>query len=410
MSRLLYSFFLILLDAYTRASALWNNKSRAFVTGRQGVFSSLAQQLADNKAPVAWFHCASVGEYEQGLPIMVQYKINYPGHKILVSFFSPSGFESAADHNAVDFKFYLPLDYKSNVSKWLDIIAPVHAFFVKYEFWYNYIKQTKKRNIPIFSVSAIFRGQQPFFKWYGGLNRQMLRNFDDIFVQDLASSELLAGINIPAHITGDTRFDRVLELKSSNKTFPLIEHFLQDKECMIIGSLRDEDVDLITSFINQHKHLKFIVAPHEIVAQKITALEGKLPSSIKYSALAEQIPETQCLIIDNMGMLSTLYRYGKYAYVGGGFSDGIHNLLEPAVYDIPVFFGNQDFERFKEAIDLTDIGAGFPVGSIDEMNKVFFDLEKKPQRYAEIQAAIGAYVDSNKGSARRLMTIITQEV
>ena len=379
------------------------------MAGRQGVFNSLKLRLSDNKAPVAWFHCASVGEYEQGLPIMEQYKIIYPDHKILVSFFSPSGFESAATHKAVDFKFYLPLDYKSNVSNWLDIIAPVNVFFVKYEFWYNYIKQTKKRNIPIFSVSAIFRSQQPFFKWYGSLNRQMLRNFDDIFVQDEASSNLLASIDISSHITGDTRFDRVLDLKSLNKTSPLIEEFLGDKECMIIGSLRDEDVNLIISFVNQHKYLKFIIAPHEIIDQKISDLAAKLASSIKYSELTDRLPETQCLIIDNMGMLSTLYRYGKYAYVGGGFSDGIHNLLEPAVYEIPVFFGNQDFERFKEAIDLIDIGGGFPVGSIDEMNKVFFDLEKNTHRYVEIQSAIGAYVDTNKGAARRIMTTITQE-
>ena len=406
MTGLLYHIVLLLLDGYVRISALFNEKSVQFIAGRKNTWKEIERDLTDNTDPVVWFHCASVGEYEQGLPLIEILQAQNPDQKIVVTFFSPSGYQAAKPNKFVDYKYYLPLDYSSNAKRFIDLVKPKRAFFIKYEFWYNYLKYLEQANIPVYSVSAIFRKSQPFFKWYGRFHRSMLDRFDQFFVQDRNSQQLLSGLGIQSQVTGDTRFDRVIELKNNPKAFPVLDNFVGDATVMVIGSMRDEDEKLITSFILSHDNLKFVLAPHEIKEKNIAEIQKILTSSVRYSTYEEVNLDAQVLIIDNIGMLSQLYRYGHYAYVGGGFSDGLHNILEPAVEEIPVFFGNQKFGRFKEAVDMIDIGAAFPVGGVEEMTLVFGDLLADNNRYQTIQESIHHYVMINKGAAGKIISAL----
>ena len=330
----------------------------------------------------------------------------FPNKRILVTFFSPSGFEAIKTDGVVDFKYYLPLDYPKNAKKFIELVNPEEVFFVKYEFWYNYLEILHTLKIPTYSVSSIFRPNQPFFKWYGKLHRKMLSYFDGFFVQDRSSQQLLAAIGIEADITGDTRFDRVIAIKEASFNSEILEKFAANAAVIVIGSMRNEDVKLITSFILSHEHLKFILAPHEISYHEIENLLNNLNNVVRYSTFSDNDVDRQVLIIDNIGMLSKLYRYGQYAYIGGGFSDGIHNILEPAVYEIPVFFGNQQFDKFKEAIELIDIGAAFPVGGVGEMSRVFADLYDDSSRYQTIKSSLHHYVYENKGAAAKILSVI----
>ena len=406
MTRLLYYITLLLMDGYLRASALFSGKAKQFVEGRRHQWQKISDDLKLIQEPIVWFHCASVGEFEQGIPIMEAVKKTHPNKKILVTFFSPSGFEAIKVDKIVDFKYYLPLDYPKNARKLIDLMKPEQVFFVKYEFWFNYLEVLAKLNIPTYSVSSIFRPNQPFFKWYGTLHRKMLTFFDHFFVQDRPSVQLLSTIGLEAEVTGDTRFDRVIAIKEESFSTPVLEKFTGNAPVMVIGSMRDEDVKLITSFILSHDHIKFIVAPHEIVEKDIVSFQHDLNHAGRYSTFTEKDADQQVLIIDNIGMLSKLYRYGQYAYIGGGFSDGLHNILEPAVYEIPIFFGNQQFSKFKEAIDLIDIGAAFPVGRLAEMSRVFEDLDEDKNRYQTIKSALHHYVFTNQGAADKILSAI----
>ncbi len=394
------------MDGYIRVSALVSSKSRQFLAGRKHQWQQIQDDLRLNQGQIAWFHCASVGEFEQGVPIMKGVKKQFPSKIILVTFFSPSGFEAIKTDGVVDFKYYLPLDYPINAKKFIDLVNPEEVFFIKYEFWYNYLEILHKLNIPTYSVSSIFRPNQPFFKWYGKLHRRMLSYFDGFFVQDRFSQQLLAAIDIEAEITGDTRFDRVIAIKEASFNSEVLAKFAANAPVMVIGSMRSEDVKLITSFILSHEQLKFILAPHEIREQDIENLMKNLNNVGRYSTFSDNDIDRQVLIIDNIGMLSKLYRYGQYAYIGGGFSDGIHNILEPAVYEIPVFFGNQQFDKFKEAVDLIDIGAAFPVSGIGEMSRVFADLYKDSNRYQTIKSSLHHYVNENKGAAEKILSVV----
>ena len=405
MTNPLYSLFIALIDLVTRFKALWNAKDKRFVEGRKQVFKEITDDLGAQNDSIAWFHCASVGEFEQGLPLIQAYQKAFPQVKILVTFFSPSAEEAVKKSADVDFSYYLPLDYNSNANKFVDLINPTVVFFIKYEFWANYLRVVSERRVKLILASAIFRDEQPFFKWYGGFHRRMLRRFNKLFVQDQHSSDLLATIDLPCLVSGDTRFDRVIELKNLNKSFPEIERFTNGQKTMIVGSMRDEDEDLISEFIKAHKELKFVVAPHEINENKIISFQAK-SDGVRFSQLSEDDKSARVLIIDNIGMLSQIYKYGQYAYVGGGFSTGIHNLLEPAVNEIPVFFGNEDYARFKEANDLIELGAGFPVGSVEEMTTVFMDLDNDTGRYLEIRQTLKKYVSDNQGAAQKIISAI----
>lgn len=403
MGILLYSFGLKVIELLMHFAALFNPKAREFINGRKNVWGSLSDQLANNTSSILWVHCSSVGEYEQGRPVMEAFKSKYSTHKILVSFYSPSGYNAVKTDNIVDFIIYLPVDSRKNSRRLLDIANPQLAMFIKYEFWYFYLAELRKRNIPVFSVSSIFRSEQIYFKWYGGFNRKILDSITAFFVQDKASQQLLESINLGSLLTGDTRLDRVLEIKEKKKALPDIDSFADSKNLMVVGSMRKEDIDIVINFVQGHPELKFIIAPHEIKESMIQPIEEGIASTVRHSNLNSSSGDQQVLIIDNIGMLSQLYRYAHYAYIGGGFSDGLHNILEATVYEIPVFFGNKDYQRFKEAIDLIDLGAAFPIGSFPELNTVFNDLMRDKKRMGEIKETLAGYLSENKGASDKII-------
>ena len=387
--------------------SLFNPKAKAFVKGRKQTLSYLENEVADKQQKLAWVHASSVGEYEQGRPVMEALKAKYPDINILVSFYSPSGYEAVKTDEIVDYTCYLPLDSKYNASKFIQLIQPTLALFIKYEFWHYYLKELSAKNVPTFSVSAIFRKEQAFFKWYGQFFKNMLGNFNYFFVQDESSKHLLNTIGIESTITGDTRLDRVLAIRDSPASFPDIEQFVADKPVFIIGSMRKEDLKLVIQFIKQTPDYQFIIAPHEITEEMMVPLENHF-STIRYSANTTGANNHQVLIIDTIGMLSKIYRYGDYAYVGGGFSDGIHNILEPAVYQLPVFFGNKDYKRFKEAIDLTKLGVAFSVGSANELIEIHRAIATDTGLQADIQSKISTYLDQNRGASKRIVSQLSK--
>lgn len=403
MSAFLYNTGLWFYKLLISLAAWVNPKASLFINGRKAVWKSLNEQLTDNKLPIMWVHCSSVGEYEQGRPVMEAYKKVYPETRILVTFYSPSGFEAVQTDIVVDFKSFLPFDTRKNAKNFINLVKPELAIFVKYEFWYHYLDELNKNTIPVYSVSSIFRPTQLFFKPYGRFYRKMLNSFTFFFVQDNRSSELLASLNLPNMVTGDTRLDRVLEIRNSNKTFPIVESFINGSDVMVIGSMRREDIEIVIDIVLQYSELKFIIAPHEITESMIRPLEDKLDSTIRFSQADRSLVTEQVLIIDNIGMLSTIYRYANYTYVGGGFSDGIHNILEPAVFEIPVFFGNRDYKRFKEAIDLQEAGAAFPIGSISEFQKEFNRIRSDKALLISIKDSISQYLEINKGASGKII-------
>lgn len=409
MRTILYNILLYVTRLLLPFLSITNPKLRLFYSGRKGLIVNLKQALSTSGKPKIWIHCSSVGEFEQGLPVIEHLKQSYPDWKVLVTFFSPSGYE-AVNNSLIDFKFYLPLDTPINAKEFIDTADPKIALFIKYEFWYNYLIELKKREVPTFSVSSIFRPSQLFFHALGGWNRKMLRAFDYFMVQDQTSLDLLKSINLTnASVTGDTRFDRVLKIKDDPTRFPEIEDFCKNEKVFIVGSLRPEDDDVIIEFVKQQSGFKFIIAPHEITEKHMLKLEQALNNCTRHSKLTNKNKDTQVLIIDSIGKLSRLYRLANFAYVGGGFSDGIHNILEPAVYNIPVFFGNKYYLKYKEAVDLTELGGAFPVADANQLSTELKKLED-PDLLSEVKEKIENYVNANRGAAKKVVEIIEQMV
>lgn len=384
-------------------------KVKAFVKGRRDALTYLANSLSTNQSKLLWVHASSVGEYEQGRPLMDLFKEQYPDYKILVSFYSPSGYEAVQIDKVVDYKCYLPLDTRSNAKKFIELAKPNLALFIKYEFWHFYLDELSKSRVPLYSVSSIFRASQPFFKWYGSFFRNMLKKFDYFFVQDHPSEELLKSIGLESTVSGDTRIDRVLAIRNASVSLPQIEAFSNEGPTFIIGSMRKEDLDFVIDFIRLTPDTKFIVAPHEITEEMMTPLENEFDCA-RYTRLTEETFLGKVLLLDTIGILSKVYRFGQFAYVGGGFSDGIHNILEPAVYRLPVFFGNLDYTRFKEAMDLTSLGVAFAVGSANEMAEVHQDIINNPARTRQIEDGIDSYLKVNKGASEKIMAYLNQYI
>jgi len=403
MIRLIYPILLALFKTGVSLHALINNKSRRLLAGRKEALSYLNTHHVHNQ-PLIWVHCASVGEYEQGRPVIEAIRHQYPEMSILLTFFSPSGLESVAT-DAADYQCLLPSDFRKNAQHFVKITRPVMAIFVKYEFWYNYLKALKDNNIPSYCISAVFRPQFPYFKWYGGFYRQMLRLIDKFMVQDIQSQQLLQSIGINAVVCGDSRVDRVVELKLSQQPFPGIETFVEgDEQIMIFGSLRKGDLPLVLPFIHTHHELKYIIAPHEVEGHVIKVLRQEFPQSQLYSTSStHQRERNRILLIDCVGILSRLYRFADFAYIGGAFDDGLHNILEPAIFQLPLFFGNKKFDAFIEAIELIDMGAAFPVGSFEEFSLVFHDLIATSERKEKIRNQIAAYIQKQTGATHRIL-------
>ena len=320
-----------------------NKKARLWVDGRKDVFAYLGSKLSNNTSLVIWFHCASLGEFEQGKPVMEALKQLYPQHKLLVTFFSPSGYEIRKNYPNADVICYLPMDSRKHAETFIKTVKPSFVVFVKYEFWYYYLTEIKRQNISLLLVSGLFRKGQPFFNWYGKFHKQMLQCFIHIFVQNQASLQLLQSISYTkASISGDTRFDRVLQTANSFEPLPLIELFCGDKQVLVAGSTWPEDDEELDHFVITHPQMRFIIAPHDISEERLQECEQLYKHTIRYSQLknTELTSNTNTLIIDNIGMLSRIYRYAHITYVGGAFGgDGIHNILEAAVFAKPVVFG-----------------------------------------------------------------------
>lgn len=404
---LLYRLSLTIFAIGVRGTALFNTKAKQFVDGRKDIFKTIAQGFVPHPSVKRiWFHCASLGEFEQGRPLIEKIKKTYPDFAICLTFYSPSGYEIRKNYSFADFVAYLPLDSEKNACKFLDIVKPDLAFFIKYEFWHFYLTEMKHRNIPVLSVSAIFRPNQVFFKSYGNFYRQMLQCFDKIFVQNQLSKELLEQVGITqASLSGDTRFDRVAALAQHRKDVPLAAKFQNGQPTMVIGSSWPEDMKVLMPFINQNAYkLKYIIAPHEISEENIQAIVSVTSMKcIRYSqATLSGVDQYDILIIDNIGLLSSLYAYGDYAYIGGAFGKGLHNILEAATYGLPILFGNKNYDKFQEARDLIALGGAFAINGQEALNKTFQKLSTFSARTTAGQIN-QSYVESNTGATEKIM-------
>ncbi|MDX5418391.1 MAG: 3-deoxy-D-manno-octulosonic acid transferase [Hymenobacteraceae bacterium] len=406
MPKLLYDLGLRAYQAAIALAAPFNLKAKLMQEGRTGQFERLQQALQGNRAPVAWFHCASLGEFEQGRPVMEAFRQEFPAYKVLLTFFSPSGYEIRKNYTGADYIFYLPLDSAGNARKFLDLVQPALAVFVKYEFWHYYLLELERKSIPVLSISAIFRQDQIFFKPFGSFYRNILRRFTHIYTQNTTSLELLQSIQIrQASVAGDTRFDRVLQTAASVKRIPLVEAFAQGQQVFMVGSSWQADIDVLLSLIQKHRQsIKFIIAPHEVHEASIAAVMQELGGdAIRFSEATEaNAAKYNVLVIDNIGMLSSLYSYGTYAYIGGAFGKGLHNTLEAAVFGLPLFFGPK-YDKFQEAKDLEALGCAFPISSSGELLEAFERVHKTPGLRESITNKEKQYVQKQAGATAQIM-------
>lgn len=372
----------------------------------------MQQTIEPGRNPI-WFHFASLGEFEQGRPVMEAIKSKYPTERIIVTFFSPSGYEIRKNTALADYVFYLPLDTARNAQRFITIIQPKFAVFTKYEYWYHYFNVLKKQNIPLFLVSAIFREDQVFFKWYGTFFRRILRKVSFFFAQNMDSVHLLKSIHIKnAGLAGDTRFDRVAELPKQRRDVPVVEEFIAGcANVLVAGSTWPEDERLIADCFLKHPDWKIVLAPHEVSDFHLQQIKQIFPKAIFYSSFSEYSEcakeAAQILIIDNIGMLSSLYAYGKIAYVGGGFGAGIHNTLEAATYGLPVVFGPR-YSRFQEAVDLIELGAGFSITKSTQLEELL-TVFAVDQKYAYAAEKARAYVQEKSGATPIIMKYLQSQ-
>lgn len=401
----LYNIGVLFYGFIAQLIAPFNSKAKLFTEGRKDIFKKIAQTLDGVEDPI-WFHFASLGEFEQGRPVLEAIKKQFPEEKIIITFFSPSGYEIRKNFELADGIFYLPLDTKSNAKRFLQIVNPKMAIFTKYEYWFHYFEHLSIKRIPIYMISAIFRPNQIFFKWYGGFYRKILGFVNHFFVQNEESINLLKGIGFEnATISGDTRFDRVYENAINPKHLDLISRFAKGEKVFIGGSTWLEDEKLLANLAKQNKDWKFIIAPHEIHQSHIEQIENLFEDAIKFSALkateAENLFNKQTLIVDNIGMLSSLYQYGQIAFIGGGFGKGIHNTLEAAAFSLPVIFGPK-YDKFQEAKDLISIDAAKSIHNAEELNQAFSYFENN-QNAAN---AANNYVAEKKGATEIILSKI----
>lgn len=400
----LYDLGIALYDLAAYTLFPFSRKPRKMIKGHWVVYDLLRQQR-EKDAQYIWFHAASLGEFEQGRPMIESIKKNHPEYKILLTFFSPSGYEVRKHYEGADIVCYLPFDKPRNVRKFLDLAKPCMAFFIKYEFWKNFLDELHRRNIPTYSISSIFRKDQIFFKWYGGLYRDVLKDFTCLYVQNDASKRFLAKIGVDnVKVVGDTRFDRVLEIKKQAKQLPLIEAFKKDKITIVAGSSWQPDEDLFIKYFNEHKEVKLIIAPHVIDELHLVEIIKKLKRPyVRYTKANEQnINNADCIIIDCFGLLSSIYRYGELAYIGGGFGVGIHNILEAAVYGIPVVFG-PNYEKFKEAKELIANKGAHCIHNYEELNKLFNQFLADDKFLKTTGDIAGNYVFNNAGASEKIL-------
>ena len=406
---LLYNIIIWFYFLLIRVAALFHPKAAAWVAGRKGQIP--LGKLSEDSGFTVWMHCASLGEFEQGRPVIERIKASHPDATILLSFFSPSGYEIRKDYPLADRVVYLPLDTAKNAERFIEHYNPQLAIFVKYEFWYHFLKTLHSNNIPTLLISARFRQDQLFFKWYGRFYKDMLLYFEHIFVQDEGSRILLGQEGIgQVSVAGDTRVENVIKKRKERKAFPIVSAFCKNKKILICGSTWLEDEKIIAQLVSKNKpDWKYIIAPHEIGERKLRALEAILPESLRYSlANVNNAANAKIMIIDNIGMLSYLYRFGNIAYIGGGFGKGIHNCLEAAVYEIPVIFGPR-FQRFEEALILVKNNAAFSIKNELELESIFVKLQDDVV-YTSAKDSARQYFLEHKGATDRIMAFIERFV
>ena len=393
--RTIYNISIWLYVIAIRTSSLFNGKSKLWINGRKDILKRIKETI-EKSSEIVWFHCASLGEFEQGKPIINAYKLKHPKHKILLTFFSPSGFENKKETNVANWVFYLPADTKVNAKKFIDIVKPIKVIFVKYEFWFNYIAELKKQKIPFYSVSTIFRDGQNLLK-YSWFNKQ-LKNVTHFFVQDEKSKEILNNIGIKnITISGDTRFDSVKNNAKKPINMPLIKLFSKNKKTIICGSTWPKDESLLSTYIKKHTENNYIIVPHEI--ENISKLHSQTNGLLYSNANKENILNTNVIIIDSIGLLQNIYQYGNIAYIGGGFGAGIHNILEAVAFGLPIIFG-PNYQKSNEANHLIK-----RQGAIAITN--YFQLKSAINKLNNFDQSIALdYINDNCGASNRILKLI----
>lgn len=407
----MYSLVIYLYLFAVKVAALFNHKARLLLKGHYHVFKILRAQIQPGERYL-WFHAASLGEFEQGRPLMEHIRRNYPQYKILLTFFSPSGYEVRKNYKGADVICYLPFDTPTNVHRFFKYVHPEMAFFIKYEFWQNYLKAMEKRHIKVYSVCSIFRPNQVFFQWYGGQYYKALTRFTWLYVQNEDSKRLLAKRGITnTSVVGDIRFDRVIDIKNTAEELPLIQRFCGNSLVFIAGSSWEPDENIYIPYFLKRHNCKLIIAPHVVNESRLAALEKKLSAKrvMRYSrTTAEDIADADCLLIDCYGLLSSIYRYGTIAYIGGGFGVGIHNVPEAAVYGIPVVFGPNN-KRFQEAQALLKLGGAFEITNAADFKDIMHSLINDADFRRKAGENAGNYIADNAGAVTKIMKTLEFE-
>ena len=387
--------------------SLIDKKVRKMWRGERDAFDVLREKVEEG-AQYVWFHAASLGEFEQGRPLMERLRRDHPEYKILLTFFSPSGYEVRKNYEGADIICYLPLDTAANARRFLRLVRPVMAFFIKYEFWYNYLHILRHRKVPVYSVSSIFRSEQVFFQWYGREYSRVLRCITHFYVQNETSRQLLASLGLKnATVVGDTRFDRVLQIRDAAKQLPIAEAFSCGHRVFVAGSSWPPDEDVFIKYFNEHNDWRLIIAPHVIGEDHLRQIRGmlKVPAVLYTETTPEEAEKASCLIINCFGLLSSIYQYGEVAYVGGGFGVGIHNVLEAAVWDMPVIFGPNN-KRFQEAQGLLAVKGGFEVDGPDTFQETMDRLASDQQLLDNVSHAAGTFVKGQAGATDKVMAAV----
>lgn len=431
MKLIIYNLFLLLYKTGISLVSHWNPKARLWLEGRKNVLTAIQSIPRNTFDYCIWMHCSSLGEFEQGRPVLESIRKIYPGACIVLTFFSASGYEIRKDYKGADYIFYLPHDSPRNARLFINAIQPGLVLWVKYDYWYYFLMEIRKNNIPLLLISGNFFSKQSFFKWYGSHFRKILKCFTHLFVQTSNSKALLNNIGITTHVSvsGDTRFDRVIEIAEQSEPLAIITEFCSNHQVIVAGSTWEEDEEALDHFANTRTDIRFIIAPHEITETHIRGIRKRFPRSVCYSDLKAQIkdssrqqatkitaghknnddtPVTNVLIVDNIGMLSRLYKYAAIAYIGGGFgNNGIHNVLEAAVYAKPVIFGPV-YEKFVEAKELINNGGAFNIENALELEEVLIHLLKNPDEINKASEASRQYVYAKRGATNVILSYINK--
>jgi len=401
----LYNLGILAYYLLVRIVSIRNEKARKWLEGRKDIFKRLRETITPGER-ILWFHASSLGEFEQGRPVIESIRKLKPDYKILLTFFSPSGYELRKDYKYADYIFYLPLDTKKNAARFIEIVRPEKVFFIKYEFWYNFLTQLKEEGIPTYIFSALFRPSQIFFKPWGKWYLKAIATYEHIFVQNQESFDILHKFGfINVSVSGDTRLDRVGEIADAAPRLDKLEIFCGGQKAIIAGSTWKEDEDLFIPYLNKcQSGLKFVIAPHEVNPQSLERVCSALekPYALYSTASPEELANAEVLIVDGYGYLVSVYRYGMFAYVGGGFTSGIHSTLEPAAFGLPVIFG-PDYQKFQEAHDMLSLGAATCINNYEELEMQIDSYLSNPEKLLSDSASARGYVNKNRGASKEIV-------